>query len=480
MKYIKKVILENFQSHKYTVLEFNEQLNVIVGPSDSGKTAILRGIRWVLYNEPSGDYFIREGENHCSVTIEFSDGIKVKRFRSRSKNIYYLYNSDNDEIVFEGFGTSVPDEIINATGIKKIILDKDLSKPINLSDQLEGAFLLSEKGSTRASSIGRLVGVNIIDDTIRDTLRDIRSLSVKKKSIEERVSKLEEELSQYEYLEELKRRIEKISHIRNEIFTKEKLLTIYKNSHEKLQQLQKEKEEVNYYLQRLGNINFLLDMQNNIAANINKYNYLKTKRNQLHKLSQDKEYSMKIISYLKELPMVENNTNKISKLLDLNNQLLKLESSLKRVNKEASELSLIRDKLAGITYVEKSLETMQKTMERLKKLKDIQIKGFSLRKSLAIGEKYIERFENVDQVIHIKDDLENKILLLNRLNSLQKSLASIKSEINNVQSLVKQYKNTMDIKIEEYKDLLLKLEVCPLCFSNIDDSKIEHIINHYN
>lgn len=360
MKYIKKVILENFQSHKYTVLEFNEQLNVIVGPSDSGKTAILRGIRWVLYNEPSGDYFIREGENHCSVTIEFSDGIKVKRFRSRSKNIYYLYNSDNDEIVFEGFGTSVPDEIINATGIKKIILDKDLSKPINLSDQLEGAFLLSEKGSTRASSIGRLVGVNIIDDTIRDTLRDIRSLSVKKKSIEERVSKLEEELSQYEYLEELKRRIEKISHIRNEIFTKEKLLTIYKNSHEKLQQLQKEKEEVNYYLQRLGNINFLLDMQNNIAANINKYNYLKTKRNQLHKLSQDKEYSMKIISSLKELPMVENNTNKISKLLDLNNQLLKLESSLKRVNKEASELSLIRDKLAGITYVEKSLETMQK------------------------------------------------------------------------------------------------------------------------
>lgn len=65
-------------------------------------------------------------------------------------------------------------------------------------------------------------------------------------------------------------------------------------------------------------------------------------------------------------------------------------------------------------------------MERLKKLKDIQIKGFSLRKSLAIGEKYIERFENVDQVIHIKDDLENKILLLNRLNSLQKAWLQLK------------------------------------------------------
>ena len=40
MKYIEKVILENFQSHKYTVLDFTKGLNSIVGPTDSGKTAI--------------------------------------------------------------------------------------------------------------------------------------------------------------------------------------------------------------------------------------------------------------------------------------------------------------------------------------------------------------------------------------------------------------------------------------------------------
>ena len=59
MRYIKKIILENFQSHKYSVIELNEELNVIVGPSDSGKSAIIRGLKWALYNEPSGDYFIR-------------------------------------------------------------------------------------------------------------------------------------------------------------------------------------------------------------------------------------------------------------------------------------------------------------------------------------------------------------------------------------------------------------------------------------
>ena len=68
MKYIKRVTLENFQSHKHSVIDFDEQLNVIVGPSDSGKSAIIRGIKWVLYNEPTGDYFIKEGSTECSVT----------------------------------------------------------------------------------------------------------------------------------------------------------------------------------------------------------------------------------------------------------------------------------------------------------------------------------------------------------------------------------------------------------------------------
>jgi DNA repair exonuclease SbcCD ATPase subunit len=74
MKYIKRLILENFQSHKYSEVDFAAGLNVIVGPSDTGKSAVIRALKWVLYNEPSGDFFIREGETNCSVTIHISDG----------------------------------------------------------------------------------------------------------------------------------------------------------------------------------------------------------------------------------------------------------------------------------------------------------------------------------------------------------------------------------------------------------------------
>ncbi len=146
MKYIKKVILENFQSHKYTEMEFDKNLNVIVGPSDQGKSAIIRGIKWALFNEPSGDFFIREGESECSVIIEFSDNTKIKRYRSKTRNAYYLYDENGDEIIFEGFGTNVPHEIMDKTLIRKVVLDGSRSNAINIGEQLEGGpFLLSEK-----------------------------------------------------------------------------------------------------------------------------------------------------------------------------------------------------------------------------------------------------------------------------------------------------------------------------------------------
>ena len=113
MKYIKKVILENFQSHKYSELEFDKKFKCYSRTIDQGKSAIIRGIKWALYNEPSGDFFIREGENECSVTIVFSDNIKIKRYRSKTKIYYYLYDNNGEEIIFEGFGTKVPEEIID-------------------------------------------------------------------------------------------------------------------------------------------------------------------------------------------------------------------------------------------------------------------------------------------------------------------------------------------------------------------------------
>ena len=59
-RYIKTVKIHDFQSHEDSFMEFEKGLNIIVGPSDSGKSAVIRAIKWALFNEiGKGDYFVR-------------------------------------------------------------------------------------------------------------------------------------------------------------------------------------------------------------------------------------------------------------------------------------------------------------------------------------------------------------------------------------------------------------------------------------
>lgn len=480
MKYMVKVILTNFQSHKYSEIEFDNGLNIVVGPSDSGKTAILRGIRWALFNEPSGDYFIREGESECSVEIVFNEGTRVKRYRSKSKNIYYLYDSLNNEIKFEGFGTNVPDEIINATGIKKILLDSDTSISINLSEQLEGAFLLSERTSTRANSIGRLVGVNIIDDALRESLRDIRNLSNNKKNVDDKIVELEDELLNYNYLDELVSNVNSLESIRNNIHEKNELLSIYKNLLAKHRSVFVEKETLNNSLKELKNIDNLIQLYSNISNRIELYNSLTKHNNLLKSILINKDICTKIISSLGNINRAEQNYGKINELNRITAELEKYQSKYKAVKSEKENLINIANKLRPIYEIRGIIDKLNIIMNNLTRLQSIRQREVTIKKRLAIGINYVERFKLIDSINDIYRNLGDKCNRLHILNSLWKDYSHKKLEIEKTAIESKSHRDEIEKYLGKYKELLLKLEVCPLCFSTIDNDKIGHIISHYN
>lgn len=56
-----KLRIQNFQAHKDTTIEF-DRITTIVGPSDIGKSAVLRALKWVAKNEPNGTSFVRDGD----------------------------------------------------------------------------------------------------------------------------------------------------------------------------------------------------------------------------------------------------------------------------------------------------------------------------------------------------------------------------------------------------------------------------------
>lgn len=480
MKYLKRVILKNFQSHKYSTIELDEGLNVIVGPSDSGKSAIIRGIKWALYNEPLGDYYIREGETEASVTLEFSNNIKVERLRNKSRNAYILYNREGDEIVFEGFGNKVPQEIIDILAIKKIPLDSNETNAINLGEQLEGAFLLSEKGSIRASAIGRLVGVNLIDDTLKDTLRDIRSISFQEKSIVENVGKIEKELKTYEYLDDLKVSVTKLQNLQAVIKEKMQLKNKLLESIRAYTNITEEKKYINNILSELKSINIL---ETNIYRLENKIGLSKTYVTINTKLNQTIKQIIHNEELLKKLINTESITNKINIINESLNKrqvLIKIQINLDNYKKEIKKLSILNKNLEKIDTIQEQATSIEEKTSKFNELNNLKIKFNSINRSLKIGTNYIETLQSVDMIETYFNNLSELTSIKSKICQLSMKLGHIKTESNNQNKDLIKINKELNTNLETYENIFIRNEFCPFCLSPIDEHKIEHIVKNYN
>ena len=81
--------LKNFQSIGKAELLFEPGVNLIVGQSNSGKTAILRAISAALNNPTRGKYFIKKGTASSEVAVTF-EGNEIKWRRTPSDSSYEI------------------------------------------------------------------------------------------------------------------------------------------------------------------------------------------------------------------------------------------------------------------------------------------------------------------------------------------------------------------------------------------------------
>jgi chromosome segregation ATPase len=183
---INTISITNFQSHKETVLDLSPGLNVIVGPSDSGKTAIIRALRWLIWNRPSGDAFRSEWGGPTSVQCLMDDK-KIDIGRIKSLDNLYYHNHQN----YEAFGTGVPEEITKALNIDET----------NLQQQLDSPFLINSSPGEVATYFNRIAHLDQIDTAVKSIQASIRKLSSDQTHYEEERAKQEEQLKEFEYLE---------------------------------------------------------------------------------------------------------------------------------------------------------------------------------------------------------------------------------------------------------------------------------------
>ncbi|WP_180339330.1 AAA family ATPase [Peptoniphilus catoniae] len=475
MIYITKLELENFQSHKKSTLEFNRGLNVIIGSSDSGKTAIIRAIKWALYNEPQGDYFIRQGEKKVSVTIYFNTGAIVRRFRSSSKNSYYLKKSNGEEFNFDGFGRSVPKEIIQEINMYKISLDSSNDNIINIAEQLEGPFLINEKTSIRASAIGRLIGVNLIDNAMRDAIRDSKTSSTSLKYLKSKSDELSEELKAFYYLKDKELLLGKLKALKKDLDTKiifydklNDLNKFYLNFNSELKVI---KKELNKY-KNLEKISILLS---DINFKYYKYKELKNLSKNYIDISLEISYNTKILEKVKNLSKLENLKEniifKFDKYKNFNDLYKNLE--ILNVNLENTRFSL--NKYKDLTSIDNLQISLKEKIKKYNNILDIYSRYTNIIDRIELGEKFIKKYKQIDKVLFISKNLNDKISLLNLLSNSLKSLNALTEDIKNLNNYINKTKISIDEYYNEYEYNLLKLGHCPLCMSEITDDTISHI-----
>lgn len=478
MKFIKKIILNNFQSHKNSVLEFDPNLNVIVGPSDSGKSSVIRGIKWVLFNEPVGDFFIREGETETSVELYFSDGSKITRHRSNSKNAYILNYPDGEELVLTGFGVKVPVEVQELTGIKKIPFDINSSEIINISDQLEGPFLLSEKNSTKAFVIGSLAGVDIVDDSIRDLLKEIRNLSINKNNVDDDLKLIEEELKEFDNLEEQKSIYEKLKNIYEKIEKKELLLSNLEKILLKINQINVEKNNSNIILGKLKKIEETKIIYMDLFEDTSKYNYYNNLLNRYSNINNNIKITKKIVDNYKNL----------DKVYLLNNELLNNIKDYSNLNLYNNKNKLLKE---NIIKIKNNLENFMKLNELLDRysilsklynsynsliIYNMQYKDIEKRQ--AIGKEYIKNFKNINLIYENNQRISKILTEFKNLEIIYKNKKINEKEIDLVKNKIKDYNDDISHLSKEYGTILLDSKICPTCFSDIDATKIDNIIKN--
>jgi exonuclease SbcC len=193
---IKQLSITNFQSHRDTSLDFVDGVNVIVGESDSGKSAILRALRWCIWNRPTGDAMRSWWGGKTSVEI-FTDDAHVVRLRDK-ENEYILGDSH-----FKAVSTDVPQEVAQVLNLNEINLQTQLSQP----------FLLSNSAGEVAQFFNKVAHLEKIDTATQKINSAIRELTtdIKYKDIE--IGKQEEELKQYEHLEKFEAEVEALEEL---------------------------------------------------------------------------------------------------------------------------------------------------------------------------------------------------------------------------------------------------------------------------
>ena len=316
----------NIQSHEYSLLKFHKGVNIIKGRSHSGKSTIIRTLRWILENKPQGFHFkshFSKPKDSSEGSIEFDNEDFVSRVRDNKFNGYKLSSVEDP---LEALRTDVPDEVKAITQMNNI----------NLQSQGDKYFMLQETPGTVAKELNKIVGLDIIDEVNKKVSRIYSAADTECGSLSMDIKDKKEEIKKYKHLKKAERLINKIdvlidsvSDFKNDIKTLDLTLA-------ELKETQDEIKDVTEWL------------------TVEKpFKEIKRKSDELFDLT-GKSWELNTL--------IRNYQDKIEEI-DLLNKLICLESTLKNAKSILNKLSEMRFKHDKILKLYQDMKNTEKSLK---------------------------------------------------------------------------------------------------------------------
>ncbi|ACX52839.1 SMC domain protein [Ammonifex degensii KC4] len=429
MPKIRRIILENFQSHRYTEIELSPTVTVLVGESDRGKSAVVRALRWLFYNRPQGEGLVRAGSHRCRVAVELEDGLLVEREREGKTNRYCIKYPDGKSLRLESPGRSVPKEVEELTGIKPYSIGNQ-SLELHLAHQLDPPFLLRESPSVRAQVIGQIAGADLFQRAAKAALREQSQWQGRIKSLEESVAALRKKISPLqEELPQLEEKLKTVRELVNGVLKAEERraeLLCLKEKRERL------RREAAFFMSALAR----LPSEEILAAKLAELEELERRYGQLSKAAEARR--------------------RVSAALAREEEILRSLSRLPFAEERGKELGRLGEKFAQL---HRYREERQKRLDYSKKL---ELQVLSRLHRLAEAE---EAFCRADAALRLYRELarcwrEKK----NRAGELEAEARK-----------VRQQEEALNLEAERYRRALSSLQRCPLCGTDLTPEHVEKV-----
>lgn len=333
---IKSLHIKNFQSHENTCLNFDKGINIIIGPSDSGKSSIVRAFRWLIENKPLGDSIRSKWGGETSVSIETDEG-KILRIKSNGVNGYEL-----GPMLLQAIGTEVPKEVHKLLNMNEV----------NLQQQLESHFLLSKTPGEVGQYFNKIAHIDQVDKGQKNINKWIGQITQNIKAKEKQVKENNAKLKSFDYLDKAEIELEILEGLQKKVDVK---IT----QRNKLNQLI---EQITVIEEKIKRETVVLQLEDKVVRILNDWNKLEVLEIQQNRLCEiiDKFYgNEESIIELDILISLETKAN----------TLLQLEQVIKNKKKEKQLLNTLICKInkntEERTILNNGLERLEKEFHKI-------------------------------------------------------------------------------------------------------------------